>query len=60
MVLPHYPRKIKYLKNVLKITIEKDKFLCDWKKKFVLIIQGYIYSAVKYPGQSTVTTGKQC
>ena len=29
MVLPHYPRKIKYLKNVLKITIEKDKFLCD-------------------------------
>ena len=33
MVLPHYPRKIKYLKNILKITLKKRSFFVIKGKK---------------------------
>ena len=58
-VLPHNPRKIEYLKKILKVTLKKRKVSLRLKEKFIFtIIQGYIYPAVKHPGQRTVTTRK--
>ena len=64
-VLPHCPRKIKYVKNILNITLDKKQKTKKTKKQVSLwlkekfsftTIQGYIYPNVKHPGQRTVTT----
>ena len=57
MALPHYPRKIKSLKNILKPTLKKESFFMIGGKIYINN-KGYVYPAVKHPGQSTVTTGK--
>ena len=35
MILLHYPRKIKYLKNILKITLKKTSFYVIEEKNYI-------------------------
>ena len=48
-VLPHCPRKIKYLQNFLEISNKKTSFSTIEGKLYLIIIEGYIsHPAVKH------------
>ena len=41
-VLPHFPRKIIYLQNLLKMSLKKIRFPAIEEKIYLIVIKGYI------------------